>query len=202
VVALDDTGAELVVRLTQTGERVSGEIEESRLNEAEPATSVVLYQGLLKAAKLELVLQKCTELGVAGFVPVLAARSVPSEPATARRRRFETVVREASEQSHRGKLPTVSAARSYEDALRAATSSGPVILLWEGETGRHLRELPHLTGVIGLFVGPEGGFTPDEAAQARLAGAHVVTLGPRILRAETAAIVGSALVLARHDDLG
>lgn len=204
VLALDGAGGEAVVRLVSVGRQIEGMVEERGRNAAEPRTSLTLYQGLLKGARLELVLQKGTEIGVTGFVPVQTQRSVPSEPNPARQRRFAAIVREAAEQSRRGRLPEVSPALSFPAALARASTGGLTVLLWEDEQSLHLSNLsivPDETAVS-LFVGPEGGFTADEAAQARRSGAHVVTLGPRILRAETAALVGAALLLARRGDLG
>jgi 16S rRNA (uracil1498-N3)-methyltransferase len=204
VVVLDGSGAELVVRLDTLHDGVAGTVEERSYNQAEPQVSVVLYQGLLKAAKFELVLQKCTEIGVSSFVPMITDRSIPSEPSVGRQRRFETIVREAAEQSRRGRLPGVSAAVSYEKALTEAASAGRVAVLWEDERTVRLRDVSLAVpgAQVGLFVGPEGGLTPQEVALARDAGASVVSLGKRILRAETAAIVGSALVVAQAGALG
>jgi 16S rRNA (uracil1498-N3)-methyltransferase len=203
VVVLDGSGSELVVQLTSVRDTVAGTVEERRANRAEPKANLHLYLGLLKSAKLELVLQKCTELGASRFVPMSTSRSVPGEPGAARQRRFESIVREAAEQSRRGRLPTVAATAEYTAALWDASRHGPVIVLWEEEQARHLREVPvgH-DEAVSLFVGPEGGFTPAEAQEALDLGAQVATLGPRILRAETAAIAGVCLLLSRLDDLG
>lgn len=199
VIALDGLGNEYVVRLKSVADDAAHGIAEARRrNEAEPRTTLSLYMGTLKAVKLELVLQKCTEIGVSRFVPVITARSVATEPSSSRQRRFQTIVREASEQSRRGLVPTVCAQLPFSEALQEASADGPIIFLWEEQEG------PHLGMMIGaihgprvsLFVGPEGGFTPDEAERALKAHATMATLGRRILRAETAAIVGSALLLA------
>lgn len=197
VVALDGAGQELLIRLDDVRLEVQGTVESRGRNQAEPDLSVVLYQGVLKAAKFEMVLQKCTEIGVAGFVPMSTSRSVPSEPGGPKLRRYETIVREAAEQSRRGKVPLVSDPVPYVEAVRNAVTRGQVVLLWEEEHHVHLDEVPRTPpgGRMSLFVGPEGGFTAEEVAQAREAGAHIASLGPRILRAETAAIAASALLL-------
>lgn len=204
VVVLDGTGAELIVRLDTVQSTAAGTVEERRWNRAEPHTRVVLYQGLLKGAKLEMVLQKCTEIGVAGFVPVVTARSVPSDMSAAKQRRYEVIIREAAEQSRRGVLPALSPVMSFGDAVQRAAADGSVILPFEGSEAVGLREIRRSSGekTIGLFVGPEGGFSDDEVELVRGVGARIVTLGPRILRAETAAIVSAALVLAQMGELG
>lgn len=204
VIVLDGAGTELVVRLEDLNGEVSGTIVERARNDAEPSVVVTLYQGLLKGAKLELVLQKCTEIGVARFVPTIMERSVPAEPGPSRQRRYDAIVREAAEQSRRGCLPSVAPALPYAEALREAASRGPIVLLWEDEQSKHLRDT--LTAPsslsISLFVGPEGGLSEHEVMQARDVGAQIVTLGPRVLRAETAAIAGSALLLAHLGSFG
>jgi 16S rRNA (uracil1498-N3)-methyltransferase len=194
IVVLDGTGSEYIVRLTEEG----GAVEERRDNLAEPAVQLSLYQANLKASRLELVLQKCTEIGVSRFVPVDTARSVASEPGSSRRRRYQAIIREAAEQSGRGLLPRLDSPMRLEDALADAAARGPVVLPYEEETALRLDFTPlPQTGEVSLVIGPEGGFAREEVASAREAGAHVITLGPRILRAETAAIVASALILAR-----
>lgn len=196
IIVLDNTGMEYDVRLTDE----DGVIERRRPNRAEPPVALSLYQGLLKGAKLELVLQKGTELGVRRFVPVLTARSVAGEPGKEKARRYEAIVREAAEQSGRGCLPVIDRPLAFPDALHDALERGPALLPWEGEQSTRLEpgDLP-AHGELSLIVGPEGGFTAAEVDQARGAGARIVTLGPRILRAETAAIVASALVLYLAD---
>jgi 16S rRNA (uracil1498-N3)-methyltransferase len=205
VLALDGAGSEYVVRLRAVSERqTTGLVEERRPSAREPSVPIWLYLGVLKGAKFELVLQKCTEIGVRGFVPVVTARSVSAEPGSSRQRRFETIVREAVEQSRRGMLPIVSQPVSYPEAVRQARAKGTSILLWEAERSLGLpeviRDVPN--GSVCLLVGPEGGFTEDEVARAQDAGVRVAGLGPRILRSETAAIAASALVLAHFGDLG
>jgi 16S rRNA (uracil1498-N3)-methyltransferase len=198
VVALDNSGDEYVVRLLSGGE---GVVEERRTNRAEPATRLVLYGGTLKGSKLEMVLQKGTEIGVARFVPVITERSVAGEPGTGKQRRYEAIVREAAEQSGRGRIPDVAPAMTLREALEDA--AGTMIAPWEEEGTRHLRSVSVPRGsTASVFIGPEGGFTPDEAQALQAAGAVLVTLGPRILRAETAAIAAASLVLGGAGEIG
>lgn len=198
ILVLDNSSMEYSVRLRSPTE---GVIEERHRNEAEPSLQLTLYQGLLKGPKFELVLQKGTEIGITRFVPVTTERSVAGEPGESKQRRYEAIVREAAEQSGRGKLPDLSPALSLREALDAAEAR--LIVPWEGE------EQASLTGLefqpndcVSLFIGPEGGFSDAEIVAARNAGAEIVTLGRRILRAETAALVAATLILARSGDLG
>lgn len=204
VLVLDGTGIEREVHLQGLGKQAWGRVTACRQNEAEPRVALDLYMGVLKGSKFETVLQKGTEVGVTRFIPMLTARSVTAEPSATRIRRYEAIVREAAEQSGRGRLPEVGGAIPFEQALATARQTGPVIMLWEDEHAAHLMTVALSTdsGRMALFVGPEGGFTEAEAHRAREAGAYTATLGRRILRAETAGVVGPALLLARLGDLG
>lgn len=202
VIVLDGTGMEYVVRLEDVRREVCGTIVHSRASGAEPCHPVTLYQGLLKGAKLELVLQKCTEIGVSRFVPVITARSVGGEPGLEKRRRYEAIVREAAEQCGRGRIPQIEAVTTWNEAVVDASQRGQIVLPWEGATGEGVPNNLEGGGDVGVLIGPEGGLTAEEVQAARSHGAHVITLGPRILRAETAALIASALVLARLGELG
>lgn len=166
----------------------------------EPEVALTLYQSLIRANRFDFVLEKGTEIGVSHFVPVIAARSQGQgngEPSGARSRRWERLVVEAAEQCGRGRVPPVDEPMQFEDAVREAP--GTKVLPYEGERthslGRYLRGLRRRPKAVSLFIGPEGGFEQAEVALAVEAGAVIVSLGPRILRSETAGIVASALAL-------
>jgi len=174
---------------------------------AEPEVKLGLYQSLIRANRFDLVLEKGTEIGVSRFVPVIAARSqvqANGETSTARADRWDRIVIEAAEQCGRGRPPPVDAPLALEDALRQAR--GLLILPFEGERGQgvgaYMRGLSRRPDNVSLFIGPEGGFEESEVELARDAGAVVVSLGPRILRSETAGIVASALVLEVLGEMG
>jgi 16S rRNA (uracil1498-N3)-methyltransferase len=166
---------------------------------------VVLCQGMLKAAKFEVVLQKCTELGVAAFVPLLAERAVAAAEAAseAKRKRWTKIVTEAVEQCGGTRLPQLSAPRPLMHVLADLPPGAIALISWEEERATTLRAALHeavaragrMPSEVRLFVGPEGGFSVGEVALAQRHGAIAVTLGPRILRAETAAIVAVTLAL-------
>lgn len=166
----------------------------------EPQVALTLYQSLIRANRLDLVLEKGTEIGVARFVPVVAARSLVQgngEPSGARGERWERIVVEAAEQCGRGRVPQVDQPMPFEDAVRGAP--GTRIMPYEADRtqalGRYLRGLSRRPEAVSLFIGPEGGFADEEVALARAAGAIIVSLGPRIMRSETAGIVACALTL-------
>jgi 16S rRNA (uracil1498-N3)-methyltransferase len=201
ILVLDDHGREQLVRLDQVDARaVRGTSLETRTSRAEPGLRLTLYQALLPREKLEHVLQKGTEVGIAAFVPVATARSLADKDSVSdvKLRRWRTVVREAAEQSERGRLPQVMPALSFSEALAEARTAGPLLLAWEREAQRGpsvALETLSRAGRGSLFVGPEGGFTASEIEQAREAGALVIGLGPRILRAETCGPLLAALAL-------
>jgi 16S rRNA (uracil1498-N3)-methyltransferase len=166
----------------------------------EPSVEITLYPALIRANRFDLILEKGTEIGVARFVPVIAARSLVQgngEPSGARSERWRRIVVEAAEQCGRGRLPRVDAPVEFEDAVRGAR--GTKVLPYESARGqllgRYLRGLSRRPEAVSLFIGPEGGFEDEEVALAGDAGAAVVSLGPRVMRAETAAIVATALTL-------
>jgi 16S rRNA (uracil1498-N3)-methyltransferase len=105
-------------------------------------------------------------------------------------------LREAAEQSGRGVIPELHAAVPFSRAMETAAASGTVVMAYEAERRRTLpAALVDATPTVSLFVGPEGGYEPNEAAAAEAAGAQLITLGPRVLRTETASPVLAALVL-------
>ena len=177
----------------------------------EPAVAagprITLYQGLPKGDKMDLILQKATELGVAEIVPFAAARSVPrvrKGEENVRLARWQRIALEAARQSGRTSIPTVSWGGGLEEVLRRSGDAAK-LLLWEEERDNRLKEtlarLP-LPETIALIIGPEGGLTTEEAASARDCGFIPVSLGKRIVRTETAGIVMLAILQFYWGDLG
>lgn len=186
--------------------RAVGEVLAQRPATGEPPVKITLFQGLAKGEKMETVVQHCTELGVCGFVPVATSRAVVKlEPKKAAERveRWQKIAREAAEQSRRGAVPTVAPVASWKEAAARCGSFDLAVVPWE-EGGRPLRELltenPGARS-IAVFIGPEGGLSPEEVDLARQKGAVAVTLGPRILRTETAGLAAAAAILYALGDL-
>ena len=208
IVVLDGSGWEHLVTLEDVGpKRVRGSVTETLPSEGEPRTRIALYQAMLKADRFELVLQKGTELGVASFVPVTCARSVPQRCGEARGDRWRRIIAEAAEQSGRGKVPSLEEPVSFFDACDGVAGLG--LMPWEQEHGTGLKAaLAHWKGrgsdalSVSVFIGPEGGVTDEEAGYARDRGIVPVSLGRRILRAETAGIVAVSAILYELGDLG
>ena len=195
----DGQGTDYLCRITGfDGDTVLLRVEERIKNRTEPSVRVTLYMGLPKADKLEWVIQKAVELGAAAVVPVLTARSIVKfdpRDAQKKRERWQKIAAEAAGQTGRGIIPAVEAPLRFADAC-ARFSSERVLTFYEGG-GEPLDRL--LTGeepALSLFVGPEGGIAPEELAAMQAAGAEVATLGPRILRCETAPVAALAVVMS------
>jgi 16S rRNA (uracil1498-N3)-methyltransferase len=205
VVLFDGRGSEAearVVRLWPT--ELLLQVGEVRRAGRAPV-AVGLLVALLKGEKMDWVVQKATELGTARIVPVAAANAVvklDEARGASRRERWERIAREAARQCGRADVPEIAEVVPFAEALAGAT--GWRLLLDERERGVSLRTLVPAPPprAVTVAVGPEGGFTPDEVAAGRAAGFAPCGLGPRVLRAETAAIAALAVVGFVVGDLG
>jgi 16S rRNA (uracil1498-N3)-methyltransferase len=195
IALFDGSGMAYPVHLIDPG---SGRVGAGEPVESEPDVAITLYVAPLKGDHFAYTLQKATEIGAAAFVPIVTARTVANEASKTKLERWRRIVREAAEQSGRGRVPAVQTPLSFAAACTMA-ASGLALIPWEGERDRSLGGAVRSLGQIarlGLFIGPEGGFTEAEIAAATAVGIAPVTLGRRILRAETAAAVATALALA------
>ncbi|MBF0607388.1 MAG: 16S rRNA (uracil(1498)-N(3))-methyltransferase [Candidatus Magnetobacterium sp. LHC-1] len=168
----------------------------------ESSLDMVLCQGLLKGDKMDLVVEKSTELGVRRIIPVSTQRGQMHH--TRRLQRWKKIAIEAARQSGRVVVPDVAEVTDLSSLLGQISSEkdAPGIMFYEGEGTHTPRDLPGTPGRVYVLVGSEGGFTTDEVLHAQGAGVLIASLGRRILRAETAAIVGVALVQFLYGDLG
>ena len=167
--------------------------------------SVLILQGLPKSDKLELVLQKGTELGASAFVPVSTVRSVvklDGARAEERRRRWQKIAEEAARQCGRADVPQVHPVSPLLDAARALEPGTQLLVLDEEERAVRLSAVLHSEASIALVIGPEGGLAREEVAELVSLGATPVSLGPRILRTETAALAALAIIRHREGSLG
>lgn len=165
--------------------RVLDELEKS----AELPVRVTVYQAVLKGSHFDYAVQKAVEAGADRIVPFLSSRCVrvPAND-TKFRARAARIAQEAARQCGRSVVPAVEACMSFSDVVRNATD-GRMVVAYEEERGRTLRHTLEegCPPALDITVGPEGGFSPDEIEELKGAGAVCVSLGPRILRAETAA---------------
>ncbi len=177
----------------------------------EPEFRLVLVQGIPQHDRMDLVIQKTTELGVAEIAPVAAQRSQPRAVSSAggkRLERWRRLAAEAARQSGRLVVPTVREPAPFAAFVRDAGESSPrtrLILAAPSGAGVRVEAIDRgcLTSGGGIVaVGPEGGWTAEEVEMAREAGYRVVSLGPRVLRTETAGIVATALVLYLAGEMG
>ncbi len=201
IVVMDDTGAEYEVALVAVEKtEVRAAVIEKHLARGEPVTAITLYQCMLKKDNFEWVLQKCTEIGVSCFVPVISARTVVQQVKDNKLMRWERIIIEAAEQSGRGRVPKLDEPVDFKQAISEANKFDRTLIPWEQESARTLRDAltPDLRR-LALFIGPEGGFDEHEIALAVATDMIPVTLGSRILRAETAAAVTSAIALYELD---
>jgi 16S rRNA (uracil1498-N3)-methyltransferase len=183
---------------------VAVSVGEARAVARESALHITLVQGVSRGERMDLVVQKVTELGVTQLVPVISERSVVRlDEAQAARRlaHWRAIAIGACEQSGRNTLPTLLAPLPLAQLLRTGTSGAASKLLLSGAAQLRLQELPRPAGEIMVLIGPEGGLTPEEQAQAGAAGFVGVRLGPRVLRTETAAIAAVALLQQLFGDL-
>jgi len=223
VLLLDNRGQAYDAVLESYGGRDEARFDVVSQREAggEPATHLTLYQAVLKGERFGWALQKGTELGVSRFVPLICERNVVDDmhAIEKRRDRWERILREAAEQSHRGRIPELAPAELFQAAVKATPSDtggagAPLRLIpWEGEQDTGLRQALASAGLppascnpkgstrIEILIGPEGGFTAGEIDLARRYGVQPVTLGPRILRGETAGPVTAALILFAVGDI-
>ncbi|VAW32313.1 16S rRNA (uracil(1498)-N(3))-methyltransferase [hydrothermal vent metagenome] len=206
VIVLDNSGWEYEVNLRQVDrQHVVGQAVAKRPSPNEPTAHLTLYQSLMKRDKFEWVLQKGTEIGVSHFVPLVTQRSLIQKVdiKDGKLARWEKIITEAAEQSRRGRIPTLQTPVTLGQAL-AKHPSQPGLIAWEETKDVTLREVLSAgkrPSTISLFIGPEGGFAAEEIGAAQTVGLTPITLGKRILRAETAALVASALILYELDEI-
>ena len=199
-----------LVELTEfQKDAVTGRILERMESLQETAIEVVLFQGMPKGDKLELIIQKCTELGVSAVVPVETSRSVvhlDSGKAAKKLERWQKIAQEASQQSKRVQVPTVGPYYNWKQFLQhLSEQNGLTIVFWEDEQTQSLKALLRSQAEkpqrINLVVGPEGGLSEEEVEQLRALGAVSASLGKRILRTETAGMAGISMVMYEFDEL-
>jgi len=209
LVLCDGAGRDYFCRLTRIGEDgVWAEAYDDAPSAAEPSVRAVVCAAYPKGDKAELIVQKCTEGGAAEILFFFSARCVahPKEQSFQKRlTRLRRVAEESAKQSGRGVIPAVTAAEDLAGAVSAALKTGLPLLMYEtGENRKPLRAAVREAGAFAscaILTGPEGGFAPYEAELCRAAGLQVCSMGPRILRCETAPLVALTAVMAETGNL-
>src|SRR3979490_631135 len=182
--------------------RVAVAIGEPRAIERESPLTLTLAQGVSRGERMDLVVQKATELGASGVAPVLAERSVvrlTAQQADRRLNHWRAIAIAACEQSGRNRLPAIASPVPLKDFLR--TSDGSMRLVLSPAATATLADLPRLVSAVTVLIGPEGGVAEAEQEAAVAAGFKPVRLGPRVLRTETAAIAALTLLQREFGDL-
>ncbi|MBB3108971.1 16S rRNA (uracil1498-N3)-methyltransferase [Paenibacillus phyllosphaerae] len=197
--------------------RVEAKIVEWLPMSGEPKWSVTVAQSLPKGDKMELVIQKGTEIGAVRFVPFESERIIVQYDAKKEAKRLERwskIAKEAAEQAHRSRIPSVEAVQSWKELIASIATYDVALFCYEKEGGSSSAGLRTALRAeierhgdaeqlkVLLIVGPEGGFTEREAAEAEEAGAAVIGLGSRILRTETAAMVGLSCLMYESGEMG
>jgi 16S rRNA (uracil1498-N3)-methyltransferase len=187
-------------------DRVVADIVDICDNSAELPVRITLFQGMPKADKMELIIQKAVELGAASIVPVMTKRTVVKlEPKKELRKleRFQSIAESAAKQSGRGVIPKVQDFMSFREAVDLAASMDMVLIPYEEARGMEyarqvIAEIKDKKS-LGIFIGPEGGFAKEEVEYAIQKGAKCITLGNRILRTETAGMAILSIIMFALD---
>lgn len=200
LILCDGKGTEAVCTVASLcPESVVLDVKERRASETEPKTRVTLYQALPKADKMEYIVQKAVELGVYRIVPVLTSRCIsrPDEKTAAKKReRLCKIAAEAAKQSGRGIIPEVDGVLTFKNAVKEMSTAGLPIFFFEHASLPLRKYMEKYTGGdIAVMVGAEGGFSDEEAVFAEENGLLSASLGPRILRCETAPVAALAAIM-------
>ena len=195
IVACDGNGTDYVSRIQSIcSDEVVASIEKVQPTGTELPVRITLFQGMPKKDKLELIIQKAVELGACEIVPVMTKRTVvklsEEKKINKRLERWQSIAYAAAKQCDRGIIPTVHKPVSYEEALAMADQLDYNVIPYELQTGmeeaRKIVDQACKQRSLGIFIGPEGGFEPEEVERAMTRNIHPMTLGKHILRTETA----------------
>ncbi|MTI66612.1 MAG: 16S rRNA (uracil(1498)-N(3))-methyltransferase [Firmicutes bacterium] len=169
---------------------------------------IVLYQGMPKSSKMDLIIQKTTELGVSKIIPVMTKRTVVKINNKKKEKkkitRWEKIATEAAKQSKRGFIPKVEGIINFKDMINILSKEEDILVPYENENNIGIkRVLKNIEGnKINIIIGPEGGFEEEEIEKLQEINSNIITLGPRILRTETAGFATLAVVMYELGDLG
>jgi len=209
IVLSDGKGKSYLAMLEQVDNKgVSCTVEKEFAAVPQDLPKVTLVQGIPKGDKMDLIIQKGTELGLNGLIPLLSERVVvklEGDKQFKRWERWRRIALEAAKQCRRPDMPEISGPKSWEQVLDALPPEAVALIPWEEETAESLKGFLQNSKPpeeIYVFIGPEGGFSPGEVERAQLCGVRPVTLGPRILRTETAGLAVLTMILYQWGDLG
>ena len=200
---VSDNGVSNLCKIeTVDGEYIMASVIEENYNDTTLPIKIYLFQGLPKADKMDLIIQKCVELGVEEIIPVEMNRCVvkiESKKKQSKIARWQSISESAAKQSKRNSIPKVADILTYKQALQKAQELDLLLVPYESKNGMAdtktaLAEIK--SGMnVGILIGPEGGFSENEISEAFNCGGKVISLGKRILRTETAAITATAMCM-------
>lgn len=198
---LDGQGTVFKATISSSGRLVEATIEGIVTEEEAGGIDVRVYQGVLKGEKMDTVVQKCTELGVTGMRPFVSSRyqgKLSEGQSEKKHERWQRIGLAACKQCMRLRAMQIGKPLKYSELLNKEPENDETLrlLFWEEETKIHLGDIPEIveSQSIILLLGPEGGFTSEEVEQAQQCGYRTVSLGERILRAETATLTAVSIV--------
>ena len=200
----DGRGTDYACTLTAVDkERVTLSVDAAAPSSSEPSLAVTLYMGLPKGDKMELIIQKAVELGVTAIVPVAMSRCIvklDGKDAAKKQARWQKIAAEAAGQSGRGIIPAVETPITWKQALSRFAAEN-TLLCYEGGGQPIGKLVTPADTAASLVVGPEGGFDPAEVEAVLSVGGRIATLGPRILRCETAPLAAIAVLMEKSGNM-
>lgn len=200
----DSDGFEYTGRiLSLAKEGIEIEISTKELSKRESPVEIIMAQSFLKDKKMDTILRHLTELGITGFLPFFSERSVPSpdkKRLKKREERWKKIAIESVKQCERGKVPVIHKTINFNELMEFSKNCDHKIIFWENQQGKFVSNDQNPSKIL-LVVGPEGGFTDKEIQTAEQFGFIKATLGPRILKAETAAISAATIIQYFFGDL-
>lgn len=224
-------GLDYIVEIGKiSGQMVIGTIIDSEKNKNEPSINVTLAQAVPKKNNMDLIVQKCTEIGIKKIIPIYTERTIVKLSGKKRQKkidRWRKIAEEAAKQSGRGVIPVIGQLIEFTNLESIFSEYELILIPWEDEQKLALKEILEClysdnqnnvqnnnfnkskqnnrdikTKNILIIIGPEGGFSPDEIQYVEKSGGYAVTLGPRILRTETAGFVALTVLLYQAGELG
>lgn len=207
ITVCDGEGIDYTCEITEIDKnKITAKITDIFSNNAEPDIKITLFQALPKSDKMELVIQKCIEIGIDSIVPVATEHCVVNLKGKEDKKiqRWNKIAEAAAKQCGRGKIPQVHNVMSFKDAILKSKELDTALIPYEKEKENSLKcfceSSKGMVCTIGIFIGPEGGFSNEEIDFAISNGVKSVTLGKRILRTETAGLVTSVILLYELED--
>jgi len=196
---LDGSGKIYTAKISEIEKnKITCEIISSKQEESEPKVKVTIAQSLPKASKMDLIIEKCTELGVHQIIPMQTERTIAKSP---KLDRWKKIAKEAVEQSGRAIIPAISPLTDFQEVLKMRNQFELALIPWELEKNNSLKQAltTYRPNHLLILIGPEGGFSQKEIELAKEAGFTPISLGKRILRTETAGIAVLSAIMYEYD---